>query len=202
MILIHKPLSDPDWRANRDFGEQILGRLRSFGVKLVGVSGIHAKTIVIDGTIVYEGSLNWASQTASKEHMWRFESTAMAAVIEKLYQLEPIVDAVSSSPSNAADKCPYCGNDLVVINQRDLQHWDKQPIKFGCSAYAEDPDRCVGYIRPVSARAPFTRIPACVEGDPMTLTTGPSGRPGSWICPHKRCKSVRWVRGDLAPTAD
>lgn len=84
VFLLHKPLSDPEWRTgDPEFGKAVFAHLKSIGVYLVPISGVHAKTIVIDSRVVYEGSLNWASQTRSYEHMWRFDSKEMALLVER-----------------------------------------------------------------------------------------------------------------------
>lgn len=195
VFLVHKPLSDPEWKSNREFGNQVLSTLEGAGVKLIGFSGIHAKTVIIDDEIVYEGSLNWASQTASREHMWRFRSREMAAVTQHLYQLEPILETFTSPDPNAW-RCPNCGGKLMVINQRQMTRFDRATLKLGCVSYAADKASCPGHLRAVSARPPFKETPRCERGSTMDLTFGKSGRPGSWVCGHKGCEKIRWVRGD------
>ena len=92
VYLLHKPLTDPEWRrGDPAFGRAVLDSLRQSGVRLIPISGVHSKTLIIDDHIVYDGSLNWASQTASYEHMWRFTSSDMAALVTSMLQLEPVV---------------------------------------------------------------------------------------------------------------
>jgi hypothetical protein len=192
---LHKPLSDPDWkRGNQDFGKSVFERLSAIGVKLIPISGVHAKTIVIDGRIVYEGSLNWASQTVSYEHMWRFESGDMAALVEKMLQLKPIVEAYTQE--KVGDRCPSCAGRLMLINQAQQSQRDVYPVKLGCYNHAEDKESCEGYLRRVDGRAPFLRPPTCGKGSRMEVHLSQSGKPWNWRCAHKGCKAVRWARGD------
>jgi phosphatidylserine/phosphatidylglycerophosphate/cardiolipin synthase-like enzyme len=140
VYLLHKPLSDRDWRkGDAEFGKAVFQALENAGVHLVPMSGVHAKTIVIDSQIVYEGSLNWASQVASYEHMWRFDSKDMALLIERMLQLDPIVDAFGGEDGSA--ECPNC-RPLVVVNQREKQNQasaaQTAAVKLGCLNHEEN----------------------------------------------------------------
>jgi hypothetical protein len=167
------------------------------------MSGIHAKTIVIDSQLVYEGSLNWASQVASYEHMWRFDNKEMALLIERMLQLDPIAEAFGGGKSDA--ECPNCHGPLVVVNQREKQNRgfggaDLQPVKLGCLQHEEDRSVCpTGYLRRVNARAPYTQPPVCDRGARMKVHYTANGRPWDWRCTHQGCKRKRWVKGDCAP---
>jgi len=199
VFVLHKPLTDPEWqKGDIDFGRTVFALLQGIGVKLVPVSGVHAKTIVIDGEIVYEGSLNWASQTASYEHMWRIKSTDMAKLVEKMLRLEPVVAAYGSERDG--DKCPKCGGPLVLINQaqqRGQGRQDVYPFKFGCLNYSLDKTSCIGYLRRVEGRPPFLTPPVCERGTRMKLNfSSKTGLPWDWWCGHASCKRVRWAKGD------
>ncbi len=201
VYLLHKPLSDPEWRTGDvAFGRTVFDSLTAIGVRLIPMSGVHAKTIVIDGEIVYEGSLNWASQTSSYEHMWRFDSRDMAVLVEKMLQLKPLVEAYAVE--GAGNHCPKCGGPLVLVNQTDKKisqfgQRDLQPMKLGCANYAEDKDSCEGYLRRVDGRPPFVKPPMCPRGTRMKLNySAKTGRPWDWRCGHSTCKAIRWARGD------
>lgn len=195
VYILHKPLSDPEWRkGDRGFGEKVFEGLSDMGIKLIPMSGAHPKTIVIDSQIVYDGSLNWASQTASYEHMWRFDNKDMAALIERMLQLEPIVKAFSQE--KVGDRCPNCGGKLILINQAQQTLRDVCPMKLGCYNHAEDKKSCVGYLRCVDGRPPFVEPPLCERGVRMNLHYTQSGRPWDWRCGHNGCRTIRWTRGD------
>jgi hypothetical protein len=200
VFLLHKPLTDPEWRrGDPAFGKAVLDALKSSGVTLIPISGVHSKTIVIDDYIVYDGSLNWASQTASYEHMWRFLSSGMAALVARMLQLEPVLQAFSED--DHASRCPRCGGPLIVVNQaqQGIQN-DSNPMKLGCLNYAKDKESCAGYLRRVDARAPFESPPVCDKGTRMALRYAKTGRPWAWHCGHKTCKPIRWVKGDCDGT--
>ena len=195
VFLLHKPLTDPEWRlGDPEFGRSVFKSLADIGVTLIPMSGVHAKTIVIDSEIVYEGSLNWASQTSSYEHMWRFKSSDMAKLIERMLQLDPIVKAYGEEHSG--DRCPRCGGPLIVINQAQQRLADSNSWKLGCARWAEDKKSCDGYLRRIDGRAPFLEPPVCPLGEVMLINYTKSGRPWDWRCGHKNCRSIRWVSGD------
>jgi len=200
VFLLHKPLTDPEWRhGDPTFGKAVLDTLKSSGVTLIPISGVHSKTIIIDGHIVYDGSLNWASQTASYEHMWRFISSDMAALVERMLQLEPVFQAFTEDDYSSL--CPRCGGPLMVVNQaqQGIQN-DSNAMKLGCLNYADDKESCAGYLRRVDARAPFPSPPVCQHGTTMVLQFAKTGRPWAWHCRRNTCKPIRWVKGDCDAT--
>lgn len=196
VFVLHKPLSDPEWKSGDPaFGKEVFDRLARLGVVLIPMSGVHAKTIVIDGEIVYEGSLNWASQTRSYEHIWRFEDKAMAVLIERMLQLKPLTAAFEEAET--ASTCPNCHGPLRVINQaQQKQSGDVHPVKLGCNNYYEDKSACRGYLRRVDGRAPFLKPPTCPLGTRMKVHFSANHRPWDWRCGHKGCRTIRWARGD------
>ena len=196
VYVLHKPLTDREWREwDRDFGKRVFASLDAMGVHLVPLSGVHAKTIVIDGEVVFDGSLNWASQTSSYEHMWRIRSRPMAALVERMLQLDSIVDAYGSPDANS-HSCPRCGGPLMVVNQTQQARFDPYPVKLACAAHAEDKSLCQGYLRRVDGRAPYVTPPRCSQGSKMKVKFTEKGRPWSWTCSHSSCRTVRWASGD------
>ena len=195
VLLLHKPISDPAWRrGDMEFGKSVFDSLARLGVKLIPLSGVHAKTIVIDSKVVYEGSLNWASQTSSYEHMWRFNSPDMAKLVEKMLRLDAITKAFGEEP--AGDRCLKCGGPLILINQARQHLADPHPLKLGCARWNEDKTTCNGYLRRVDGRAPFLDPPKCPCGARMSVKYGKDGHPWNWTCGHKGCRTIRWVNGD------
>jgi hypothetical protein len=195
VVVLHKPLTDDVWR-NGDpaWGASVFDSLASAGVVLVPVSGIHAKTILIDGRIVYEGSLNWASHTSTYEHMLRLESRDVAALIERMMQLRDLIPGFKAE-SGQRDACPSCGGPLLLVNQRQMRRGDPQPLKFACANHGKG--KCEqGYLRPVGQRAPYTSRSTCEQGVDMYLYWTKNGRPWEWRCDHRTCRKHRWIRGD------
>src|SRR5262249_23063613 len=159
VVLLHKPAHDDVWRDTR-FRDSVLEGLRSHGVRLVPISGVHAKTILIDDHIVYEGSLNWASQIESYEHIMRIDDRNIAALEERMMQIPQIVDAFAAEGT----QCPKCDGPLMVVNQRkQARNYDSQPLKLGC-INRETSKTCDGYLRDVDQRAPFREPPVCERG--------------------------------------
>ncbi len=201
VYLLHKPLCDPEWRkGDPDFGRAVFEHLGQLGVHLIPMSGIHAKTIVIDGHIVYDGSLNWASQTASHEHMWRLESRDAAALIERMLQLEPLIANYENSSAGESSCCPKCGGELVLVNQKNQNATfnDRQPLKLACLRHSLEKTSCSGHVRAVDRRAPFITAPKCPTcRRRMRLERNAHGKPYRWNCGQLGCKPIRWLAGDL-----
>jgi hypothetical protein len=201
VFVLHRPLDDQAWRqGDPSFGTAVFAALRAAGVRLIPFSGIHAKTIVIDGRFVYEGSLNWASHVDTYEHMWRFESPQLAALIERMLQLKDVIRPFEDD-AESSRVCPKCGGPLFVLNQADKgANWARQAVALACSNHARDKNLCDGYIRGVDKRAPFADPPPCEKGTEMWLYyTQTTGRPWEWRCDHKSCGRIRWIDGDITP---
>lgn len=200
-IVFHKPLSDPEWRrGDPDFGRRVFAALEREGAELVAVSGVHAKTIVIDGSVVFEGSLNWASQTSGYEHVWRFRSAEMARLVARMLQVRAVSGTLDAArDERRARSCPKCGGELILVSQARLNtaFGDHQPLKWACSTHAEDKTACDGYLRRVDARAPFVVAPTCPKGQRMTLGYSSNGKPWAWRCEHRGCRQIRWASGDV-----
>jgi hypothetical protein len=187
VFILHRPLEDRVWQeGDPAFGRTVFDSLRASGVRLVPFAGIHAKTIVVDSKVVYEGSLNWASHVDTYEHMWRFESPDLAALVERMLQLRNIVNAFGLEDANTR-ACPHCDGPLYVINQREKgANFANQAIALACANQAHDKSLCKGYIRGIDQRAPFRSVPACERGTDMWLYyTKQTGRPWEWRCEHR-----------------
>jgi len=201
VFVLHRPLDDQAWRqGDPRFGMAVFADLRAAGVRLIPFAGIHAKTIVIDGRVIYEGSLNWASHVDTYEHMWRFESPQLAALVERMLQLRDVIRPFEDDDQNPR-VCPKCGGPLFILNQADRgANWARQAVALACANNARDKSLCEGYIRGVDKRAPFADHPSCEKGTEMWLHyTQKSGRPWEWRCDHKSCRRIRWIDGDITP---
>ncbi len=200
VFLFHRPLDDASWReGDPQFGRRVFEGLSAAGVHLIPISGVHAKTISIDDEIVYEGSLNWASHTASYEHMWRIEDPGFARLINRMLQLREITRPFSEGFADATT-CPNCGGQLRLLNQRDKgANWSKQAMAFVCENYSRDKKSCRGYLRGVDKRPPIRSLQVCDRGTTMHLYRTKNGRPWEWRCSHRSCSWTRWNKGDIEP---
>lgn len=68
--------NDDEYRKGDSY--DALSRLQHLGVHVLYVNGHHRKLVIIDRSILYEGSLNVLSQNNSAEIMRRIESTQLA----------------------------------------------------------------------------------------------------------------------------
>ncbi len=62
----------------RDDTHEVASRLQHIGVHVLYTNGHHRKLVIIDRSILYEGSLNVLSQNNSSEIMRRIESVQLA----------------------------------------------------------------------------------------------------------------------------
>jgi hypothetical protein len=70
---------------------EALSRLQHLGVHVVYTGGHHRKLVILDRSIVYEGSLNVLSQNSSSEIMRRIESVALAWQMVKFVGMDNYV---------------------------------------------------------------------------------------------------------------
>lgn len=68
--------SDDEYRRSNSY--DALSKLQHLGVHVLYANGHHRKLVIIDRSILYEGSLNVLSQNNSAEVMRRIESTQLA----------------------------------------------------------------------------------------------------------------------------
>ena len=68
--------NDDEYRRSDSY--DALSKLQHLGVHVLYANGHHRKLVIIDRTILYEGSLNVLSQNSSAEIMRRIESTRLA----------------------------------------------------------------------------------------------------------------------------
>lgn len=101
--------------------EKILSYLGQIGIKVVQRPSIHQKVIVIDGKIVWFGSLNPLSHRNTQELMFRLENEdftkhvmeecGLSAPGEEKAELPPAVDMGKIPPR----LCINCGQPMKVI---------------------------------------------------------------------------------------
>jgi hypothetical protein len=106
--VITKPLEE----RTRDEGvyRELEQGLRNLGVRVVHKRGMHEKLVLIDGRVLWQGSLNPLSFSATQEIMERRESREIVADYTKVLRLDDLLD-----PYRADEiRCPYCGSEVVA----------------------------------------------------------------------------------------
>ena len=81
-IITRTPASLPV--SSRKAGEIAIGLLRAYPIHIIFREGIHQKFAIIDGSIVWYGSINLLSFSTSQENIMRLHSSSIArALIDK-----------------------------------------------------------------------------------------------------------------------
>ena len=180
---------------NLTYVDAVVTNLRRLGAVVVEAGGLHGKDIVIDESVHYTGSLNWASHRGRAEVMHRTESRDVARLVLEYIQAR-YIRAAGVHLDGTPRRCPYCGGSVWVVNQRQ-QHgnWDSQAMKVGCAAYRRT--KCK-YLRNIDERAPFRDAPRC-QVDHVTKYRRVHWKKGEvWQCPKhpKQCETMKVVPGD------
>jgi phosphatidylserine/phosphatidylglycerophosphate/cardiolipin synthase-like enzyme len=87
VVINTKPLDEHD-TILRDQATYAIADLQEIGVKVLFTSGHHRKLAIIDGSVLYEGSLNILSQNDSCEIMRRIEDEELALQMLRFIGLE------------------------------------------------------------------------------------------------------------------
>ena len=77
-----------DEERRRDDAHRAVARLQREGIQVLYTGGHHRKLIILDRSILYEGSLNALSQNSSSEIMRRIESVQLAWQMVKFVGLD------------------------------------------------------------------------------------------------------------------
>jgi hypothetical protein len=116
----------------RDHFDQVEQGLRRIGARLHLRPGMHEKMGVIDGRILWHGSLNILSHNNTKESMIRFESPDLTQEVLCDLGISPIPSLQGDSdlatsgesfPEDGAEgvpKCPNCGKYMLHFEQARL----------------------------------------------------------------------------------
>jgi phosphatidylserine/phosphatidylglycerophosphate/cardiolipin synthase-like enzyme len=120
-----------------DHGRSALQALETIGVAIDLRQDIHEKVVVIDGRIVWFGSLNPLSHSSkTSEIMARVDNAAFASQIAQLLSLRPNAvpdDHGESFAEPENPRCPICGGWTVVRSGKfgrflageACKHWSK-----------------------------------------------------------------------------
>ncbi len=178
--------------ANPNYVEQVVQNLRKAGAVIFPSSGLHGKDIVIDKRIVYTGSMNWSSSRGLFETVHRIASPSYAESYLDFLQVKFIRQA-GFIHAGKERRCPLCGSTLKIVNTLKQARWDLQPLKIGCTN-----GKCKGYLRDITERPPFERIPVCSKDNKTKCRRVTFRRAEYWECPKhpKECKRIKVVPGD------
>jgi predicted nucleic acid-binding Zn-ribbon protein len=115
--------------------------LRNWGVRLIHKKGMHEKLVMIDYQVLWQGSLNPLSFSATQEIMERRVSREIVADYARVLRLG---DLLSAYRANETD-CPYCGGEVVAAEgPNEPFYW--RCVEDGCFT------RSIGDPMPVDGR--------------------------------------------------
>ncbi len=178
---------------NPGYVQKAIDNLRDAGAVVIEATGLHGKDVVIDESIHYTGSLNWASHRGRAEIMHRIHNPPLAKLVLRYLQAR-YVRAAAVHEDGTPRTCPVCGGRTQVVNQRRQRGaWDRQPMKVGCA----NPE-CRSYLRDIDERSPFKDVPRCERDGRTKYRRARRGRGFSWQCPKhpKECTRHKVVPGD------
>jgi hypothetical protein len=97
-------------RSDHSVYAEIENDLRGWGVHVVHKRGMHEKLVLIDETVLWQGSLNPLSSGSSREIMERRVSSDLLAEYRKVLRLDDLLNAYRAYET----VCPYCGAEVVA----------------------------------------------------------------------------------------
>jgi hypothetical protein len=106
--VITKPLEERD--SDRAAYAETEQGLRNWGVRVVHKRGMHEKLVIIDGEVLWQGSLNPLSFSSTQEIMERRRSREIVADYATVLRLDDLLEPYRSNEI----VCPYCGSEVVA----------------------------------------------------------------------------------------
>lgn len=115
--------------------------LRNWGAQVIHKKGMHEKLVMIDGEILWQGSLNPLSYSSTQEIMERRVSREIVADYARVLRLDDLLAAYRANET----LCPYCGREVVAAEGRSEPfYW--RCVEDGCFT------RSIGDPMPVDGR--------------------------------------------------
>jgi hypothetical protein len=115
--------------------------VRNWGVRLVHKRGMHEKLVMIDGRVLWQGSLNPLSFSSTQEIMERRVSREIVTDYASVLRLDDLLAAYRNNETT----CPYCGSEVVAAEgPNEPFYW--RCVVDGCFS------RSIGDQMPVDGR--------------------------------------------------
>jgi hypothetical protein len=115
--------------------------LDRWGVRIVHKKGMHEKLVIVDDRVLWQGSLNPLSFSATQEIMERRESTEIVSQYSRVLRVDDLLNPYGAGET----RCPYCGSEVIA------SEGPKEPFYWRCV----QPDcftRSIGVPMPVDGR--------------------------------------------------
>jgi hypothetical protein len=90
--------------------QEIEQALRNWGVRVVHKKGMHEKLVILDDQVLWQGSLNPLSFSATQEIMERRDSRDIVADYARVLRLDDLLEPYRANET----RCPYCGGEVVA----------------------------------------------------------------------------------------
>lgn len=160
--------------------EQVERNLQRIGVHLYLRPGMHEKVGVIDGRILWHGSLNILSHNDTKESMLRFESPELVQEILRDLGIYPTLEQADSgqkktqesssdeAPSADVLKCPICDKNMRLFEQTGLWICQNSPscpgtLPVSATQVTETLMENDGPIQPLELQCPLCDSPMMIK---------------------------------------
>lgn len=148
--VVTKPLEERD--RDRSLYRQIEQGLRSWGVAVAHKRHMHEKLVLVDDDVLWQGSLNPLSHSATQEVMERRRSREIVREYSSVLRLNELLAAYGAGET----VCPYCRSEVVAAEGRD------DPYFWRC--VADDCfSRSIGDPMPVDGRVVCRRCQGALE---------------------------------------
>lgn len=154
----------------------VISQFRSVGIEVTLRAGMHEKIYMLDGQIVWIGSMNVLSHNRSREVMMRIPSPALyTALTALLFSGVPPGESIPEEGYIDPPRCPICGGPMIWArgNRGDY---------FRC----EDPDcgGTAGFTRSRATGSRRRRSGAATTDARNEASHRRSGRARSRLCPN------------------
>jgi len=111
--VVTKTLEERD--RDRDRYEGFEAALRAWGIRVVHKRHMHEKLVIIDGRILWQGSLNPLSYSDTQEIMERRDSREIVDEYARTLRLDDLLGPYSKNETT----CPYCSREVVAAEGAD-----------------------------------------------------------------------------------
>jgi hypothetical protein len=175
----------------REHYDEVQRNLKSLGVQVHLRSGMHEKVGVVDGRVLWHGSLNIFSHNDTRESMLRFESPELVEEVladiglgthpgigrEGLAASDAIATGIE--PGRPASVCPVCGDSMLLFEEAGMWICARSPKCAGVVSIGDSPSRAAGSVdqRPLDLCCPIC-------GSAMEISQGVERR---IVCASESC---------------
>jgi HKD family nuclease/ssDNA-binding Zn-finger/Zn-ribbon topoisomerase 1 len=156
-------------------------RINEYGFNLIHKKGMHEKVVLIDNTIVWNGSLNTLSYSVDKPTKEIMERRNSVEVLNDFWENLKVGDLISIAGSQEGI-CPICGAEMIA------SEGNNQPFYWRCINA-----KC--FTRSINQPYPYDGEIRCSKCDgPLMFVFNKEPR---WKCEHNARHQIKIKKSDL-----